>query len=102
MPPTPDTEIRRLFEDVLGCKWTLAILGALQSGAMRPGSLRRGLPGLTMKVMQQRLRKLEGFGLAQRRLVSAKPLHVEYRLTPKGRELCRVVSGVQRFASKWQ
>uniref|UniRef100_A0A832MJ40 Transcriptional regulator n=1 Tax=Eiseniibacteriota bacterium TaxID=2212470 RepID=A0A832MJ40_UNCEI len=95
-------ESRRLFEDVLGCKWTLGILGALAEGVVRPGRLRRALPGLSPKVMQQRLAKLERFGLATRRVVAEKPLHVEYRLTRKGRELVRIVAGVRRFAERWE
>jgi DNA-binding HxlR family transcriptional regulator len=59
------------------------------------------MPGLTTKVLQQRLRKLERFGLAARRLVAEKPLHVESRLTRKGRHLVRVVQGVRRFAAAW-
>lgn len=96
-----DLETRRLFEDVLGCKWTLAILGAMQDGVTRPGQLRRSMSGLTTKVMQQRLRKLERFGLITRSLLAEKPLHVEYRLTAKGRELCRVVARVRVFAGRW-
>lgn len=96
-----DLETRRLFEDVLGCKWTLGILDALSAGVVRPGRLRRSLPGLTTKVLQQRLRKLERFGIATRRRVAEKPLHVEYQLTRKGRHLVRVVDGVRRFAATW-
>lgn len=94
-------DTRRLFEDVLGCKWTLAILGAMRRGIARPGRLRRSHPGLTDKVLQQRLRKLERFGLAVRMPIGEKPLHVEYRLTAKGRSLCRLIDGVNRFASRW-
>lgn len=99
MPMAPET--RRLFEDVLGCKWTLGVLGALADGVTRPGRLLRAIPGLTPKVMQQRLRKLERFGLLTRRLVAQKPLHVEYRLTAKGRQLCRIVAGIERFHDRF-
>lgn len=99
-PLAPDT--RRLFEDVLGCKWTLAILTQVRQGVQRPGQLRRSIPGLAAKVMQQRLRKLERYELVTRRLLSERPMHVEYRLTPKGRQLCRLVQGVERFAARWR
>jgi DNA-binding HxlR family transcriptional regulator len=98
---TLDLETRRLFEDVLGCKWTLGILDQLGSGTVRPGRLRRALPGLTTKVMQQRLKKLERFGLATRFVVAEKPLHVEYRLTAKGRQLSRIVDRVRRYSTAW-
>jgi DNA-binding HxlR family transcriptional regulator len=96
-----DLETRRLFEEVLGCKWTLAVLGRLQSGIVRPGALERAIPGITTKVLHQRLRKLERFALVQRRLVADRPLHVEYALTPKGRQLVRLVDAVQRYALRW-
>ena len=94
-------ETRRLFEDVLGCKWTLAILGSLAAGVVRPGQLRRSMAGLTTKVLQQRLKKLERFALVTRRLLAERPLHVEYRLTPKGRQLCRLIAGIERYAARW-
>jgi DNA-binding HxlR family transcriptional regulator len=96
------TKTRRLFEDILGCKWTLGILDALATGTVRPGRIRRAIPGLTTKVMQQRFRKLERWHLISKALVSAKPLHVEYRLTPKGRQLFRLLSSVGRFAERWK
>lgn len=97
-----DPDAQRLFEDVLGCKWTLAVLHEIAGGTVRPGRLRRAVPGLSTKVMQQRLRKLERYGLVSRRLVAAKPLHVEYRLTTKGRQLHRVVASVERVAGRWR
>lgn len=98
---TVELETRRMFEEVLGCKWTLAILDALAAGVARPGKLRRAMAGLTSKVLQDRLRKLERFELVKRELVTQKPLHVEYRLTRKGRELSRIVVRLRGFADRW-
>lgn len=95
-------DTRVLFEDVLGCKWTLGILDAMNSGIRRPAGIRRAMPGLTPKVMQQRFRKLEGWELIRRRPVALKPLHVEYHLTSRGRQLCRLLAGVERFADRWR
>lgn len=90
-----------MFEEVLGCKWTLAILDALAEGVARPGRLRRAMSGLTSKVLQDRLKKLERLALVKRVLVAEKPLHVEYRLTRKGRELSRIVTRLRGFADRW-
>ena len=98
---TVELETRRMFEEVLGCKWTLAILDALADGVARPGRLRRAMAGLTSKVLQDRLRKLERLGLVKRELMAQKPLHVEYRLTRKGRELSRIVTRLRGFADRW-
>jgi DNA-binding HxlR family transcriptional regulator len=91
----------RLVEDVLGCKWTLQVLAALVAGARRPGRLRRAVAGISTKVMNERLQKLVGHGVLERRALSLMPPHVEYELTPKGRELAAVVDEVQRFCARW-
>lgn len=91
-----------LVEDVLGCKWTVQILGAIAAGAVRPGRLRRSIPGLSTKVMNERLAKLMRYGVLERIARAGPQLHVEYRLTPKGRDLARLVSAVDRFCRCWQ
>jgi DNA-binding HxlR family transcriptional regulator len=90
-----------MVEDVLGCKWTVELLGKITTGCHRPGRLRRAVPGLSAKVMNQRLTRLIGFGVLERRALSEKPLHVEYHLTAKGRELATLVGEIRRFARRW-
>lgn len=91
-----------LVEDVLGCKWTVQILGAIAAGVVRPGRLQRSIPGLSTKVMNERLAKLVRHGVLERRARSGPRLHVEYRLSPKGRDLARLVAAVDRFCRRWQ
>ena len=76
---------------MVGCKWSAAVVGALQRGVVRPGQLKRYIPGISTKILNERLRKLLAYGLAMRADHSAASLHVEYRLTPTGAKLATVI-----------
>ncbi|GAB1489868.1 hypothetical protein MASR2M8_23250 [Opitutaceae bacterium] len=79
------------LEDVVGCKWSAAVVGALQRGISRPGKLERYIPGISTKVLTERLRKLLDYGLITREDRSGPALHVEYRLTPTGQKLADII-----------
>lgn len=81
----------RGLEDVVGCKWSAAVVGALQRGIARPGQLERYIPGISTKILNERLRKLLAYGLATRVDHSSASLHVEYRLTTTGAKLAGVI-----------
>ena len=79
------------LEDVIGCKWSAAIVGALQRGVHRPGKLERYIPGISTKVLTERLRKLLDYGLITREERAGRVRHVEYNLTPTGRKLAGII-----------
>lgn len=81
----------RSFEDVVGCKWSAAVVGAIKRGITRPGKLERYIPGISTKVLTERLRKLLAYGLIVREDYSGTVLHVEYRLTPAGARLATII-----------
>ena len=88
----------RMVEDVLGCKWTVQILAAIAAGARRPGGLRRSVPGISTKVMNERLQKLTRFGILERTVLGEKPpIEVNYALTGFGRRFCAILDEVQRL-----
>ncbi|GBD11757.1 putative HTH-type transcriptional regulator YtcD [bacterium HR23] len=78
----------------LMCKWSLSILLALLQGQQRPSTLLRSIPGLTRKVLYERLRTLQGDGLVEAVAWEGYPLRVEYRLTPRGVALRPVVEAL--------
>jgi DNA-binding HxlR family transcriptional regulator len=90
-PPTvheEDCAPRRVLE-LFGSKWTSMVLHALHAlhgGTARTGALQRSLPGISRKMLTQTLREMERDGLLSRRVFDAVPPHVEYSLTPLGRE----------------
>ena len=79
------------LEDVVGCKWSAAVVGALQRGVNRPGKLERYIAGISTKVLTERLRRLLEYGLITREERAGTVLHVEYRLTPTGRKLADII-----------
>jgi DNA-binding HxlR family transcriptional regulator len=84
----------RMVEDIVGCKWSLAVLERVRSGVSRPGALEHSLPGLSTKVLNERLRKLQRYGIVSRTAYPEVPPRVEYALTPFGRKFVRVLDGV--------
>jgi DNA-binding HxlR family transcriptional regulator len=73
--------------DVIGGKWKVLILWELQEKPRRFGELRRGLPGVTEKVLAAQLRELEADGIVHREEYDEVPPRVEYSLTPRGETL---------------
>ena len=75
----------------MGCKWSAAVVGALQRGVNRPGKLERYIPGISTKVLTERLRKLLDYGLITREELAGTVPHVEYSLTPTGKKLAGII-----------
>ncbi len=88
--------------NVLGCKWTLAIIDGIARGINRPGRLERELPGLTTKVLNERIAKLERFGLLVRDTYDERPPRVEYRFTPDGRRMVDLMVQVRKYVEDWE
>lgn len=85
--------VYRRLEDVIGCKWSSAVVAAIGRGVQRPGALERYIPGISKKVLNERLRKLLAYGLIERQEFAGERLpHVEYRLTRAGRKLAAILS----------
>lgn len=89
-----------MIEDVVGCKWSLAVLGAVRSGVRRPGQLEHAIEGISKKVLNERLRKLERFGILEKRAYAEVPPRVEYRLTGFGEKFSGLMDSVERLQSE--
>lgn len=85
------------MEDIIGGKWSLSVLAAVRAGTHRPGALERAIPGISKKVLNERLRKLVRFAIFDRRVYPEVPPRVEYRLTVFGRKFCQVVDSIERL-----
>ena len=81
----PGTGAARMVEDIIGCKWSLTVLGLVAGGVSRPGAMQKRVAGLTAKVLNERLRKLLRFGIIERHVYAEVPPRVEYTLTEFGR-----------------
>ncbi|MFG2718785.1 winged helix-turn-helix transcriptional regulator [Streptomyces sp. NPDC048416] len=79
--------------DVVGGKWKVLILWALAGGPSRFGELRRGIPGVTEKVLTSHLRELEGDRIVVREeAFEGAVRRVTYALTPLGVSLNEALS----------
>jgi len=83
-----------LTVDVIGGRWRTVILARLKQGVHRYGELRRLVPGISEKMLTQRLRELEADGLISRLDHATVPPHVEYDLTDEGRSLIPVLQAM--------
>jgi DNA-binding HxlR family transcriptional regulator len=81
-----DCPLHFMFE-LLGNKWTLALLFLLSQGVHRYGELQRLLHGISKKMLTQTLRSMESDGLVERTVYPVVPPKTEYRLTPLGSKL---------------
>jgi DNA-binding HxlR family transcriptional regulator len=88
----------RLVLDRIADKWTVLLLGLLGDGPVRFNRLRRGIEGLSQKVLAQTLRKLERDGLISRTAFPTVPVTVEYALTPLGHTLAVAVDPLRAWA----
>lgn len=87
--------------ELIGKRWTGAILCALTEGPLRFGELARAVPGLSDRLLSQRLRELEDEGLVERVVESATPVRVTYSLTEKGAGLRPAITELKSWARRW-
>lgn len=72
-------------------RWGVLILIVLEDGTRRFSQLRRTIGGVSERMLSQTLHWLEADGLVKRVAYEVVPPHVEYSLTPKGREAAEKV-----------
>lgn len=71
------------------------MLAAIGRGVTRPGQLERFIPGISTKVLNERLRKLLNYELISRREFAGKVLPVEYGLTATGKKLTEIIEQIR-------
>ena len=93
-------ESRGRLAEVVGCKWSVEVLRAVRGGIRRPGALERAIAGISTKVLNERLAKLQRLGLVLRTAFPEVPPRVEYALTPGGERLCRLLDELDRLEAE--
>lgn len=87
--------------DRLADKWSVLLIGCLESGGKRFGQLRDEVDGISEKMLTQTLRSLERDGLVSREVRPTVPPQVTYRLTPLGRTLREPMAAIRAWAEKY-
>ena len=87
--------------ELIGSRWTGAILQTLLQGKTRYASIRAAVPEITDRMLSERLRLLETEGLVVRTVVPESPVRVEYELSEKGHELQSALQEIAHWAERW-
>jgi DNA-binding HxlR family transcriptional regulator len=96
-PYSADCPTRQILDRV-GDKWAVLILLLLRHEALRFNRLRRGIEGISQKMLSQVLKSLERDGLVKRRAIATVPVTVEYSITPLGKTLAAAVDPLRDWA----
>jgi DNA-binding HxlR family transcriptional regulator len=89
--------VARMVEDIVGCKWSLAVLELVRRGVHRPGAMEHSIEGLTAKVLNERLRKLVRYGILEKTAYPEIPPRVEYTLTAFGEKFTGILDQIARL-----
>lgn len=99
-----DEECRRAsgVVELVGRRWSSAILLALARGATRFGEVLALVVGLSDRMLAVRLKELERAGLVDRIVEPTTPVTVRYRLTARGRDLMASLRPLVRYGQRWE
>jgi len=87
--------------ELVGRRWTGAILRAMFAGKVRFTDLAACIPGLSDRLLSERLKELESEGVVERLVFPETPVRIEYQLTQKGRALEPSVTELSTWAEAW-
>jgi len=87
--------------ELIGRRWNGAIIFMLLKQTCRFATLRHGVPGITDRMLSERLQELEKEGVVERTVVPETPVRVEYSLTRKGKALAAAVDSIATWAEKY-
>jgi DNA-binding HxlR family transcriptional regulator len=88
--------------ELIGRRWTGAILEILiQGGSLRFSQIASYVNDLSDRMLSDRLKELEAYGVVRRTVLPGPPVRVEYTLTRMGRELAPALEELKRWARSW-
>jgi DNA-binding HxlR family transcriptional regulator len=90
-----------LAVELVGSRWTGAIISRLLAGRARYNELRAAIPDISDRMLSERLRVLETEDVVTRTVVPESPVRVEYELTAKGRALEAAIDAIGKWATRW-
>jgi DNA-binding HxlR family transcriptional regulator len=87
--------------ELVGRRWTGAILVVLMNGPLRFSAVAQAVPELSDRLLSERMKELEARGIVRRTVHPGPPVRVEYGLSEMGRELGPALAEIQRWARRW-
>ncbi len=87
--------------ELVGRRWTGAILRVLMDGPLRFSQVSQMIPELSDRLLSERMKELESRGLVVRTVIPGPPLRVRYELSEMGRELEPALTEIESWARRW-
>lgn len=87
--------------ELIGRRWSGAVISVMLRGPQCFNELMASVPGLSDRLLTERLRELESEGLVRRTVIPGPPVRVSYELTEAGKSLEPVIEGLGRWAERW-
>src|SRR6059058_3172993 len=87
--------------ELVGRRWTGAILRVLMDGPLRFSEIAQAIPELSDRLLSERMKELESRGIVERTVIAGPPLRVQYELSEMGHELKPALSELQSWARRW-
>lgn len=86
---------------IMGCKWSMGILDAIERGVTRPSRIEKDLDGISTKVLHRCINRLEEEGFLLRESFDEIPPRVEYSFSDEGMVLIEMIRQVRSLANRW-
>ena len=87
--------------ELIGRRWTGAIIRAMRSGKTRFSDIGAAVPGLSDRLLSERLKELESEGIVIRTVIPETPVRIDYHLTARGDDLQAVFDEIGAWAYRW-
>jgi DNA-binding HxlR family transcriptional regulator len=87
--------------ELVGRRWTGAILRVLMDGPLRFSEIAQTIPELSDRLLSERMKELEARGMVRRTVIAGPPLRVQYELSTMGHELEPALVELQSWARRW-
>src|ERR1700722_18577512 len=87
--------------ELVGRRWTGAILRVLMDGPLRFSEVSQTIPELSDRLLSERMKELESRGLVKRTVIPGRPLGDRYELSGRARGLELAMTEIETWAQRW-
>jgi DNA-binding HxlR family transcriptional regulator len=87
--------------EIIARPWTPQIVRAMLAGTRRFSAFTAAIPGLSDRLLSERLKTLEAEDVVVRSVLGERPVRIEYGLTEKGRALGAAIEALSEWAEIW-
>ena len=86
--------------DILGDRWSLLIIRDLLMGKRRYADFQASPEGISTNILADRLKRLQEFGIVEKRSYQVKPTRYEYNMTRRGADLIPILQELCRWGEQ--